>query len=83
MTTTHSERQAAVAQEAATFPPAFGLRAFPGQTFRVNTRYSFHDRVDGVQLVVEVKSDRDHGRWHHFSRDTPAAIRRELVEAPK
>jgi hypothetical protein len=58
------------------FPATFGLRAWPGKTFRIARVYCYVSTDSGPQLVTEVKSG---DGWLHFARSTPAELRREVV----
>lgn len=76
---TYSQEQAAVAAAAATFPATFGLRAYPGDRFRIDAFKSFYsDYAGGVQLVIQ----RDCGAdgFRDFTRDLPAAIRAQMID---
>jgi hypothetical protein len=82
----YEDEQAQVRDAAASFPPTFGLRAFPGDVFRINAGASFVSE-GAVQLVIDVQRTAQHDQWLspddsrdwlNFTRDTPAAIRREL-----
>ena len=68
---TSKEVQAAIER----FPATFGLRAFPGKTFRIAVDYCYHNG-ESIQLVTEVQSG---GQWLHFARSTPNELAVELV----
>ncbi len=53
----------------------FGLRAFAGKTFKVNTRHSYDD-----QIVIDIISAK--GLPMSFSRGTESELLREVVPAP-
>lgn len=66
----------AVKDEAAKFPGEFGLRAFPGKTFRVSEAISYYSDSEGVMLYTEVKNG---DRWMSFCKGSPAELKREMV----
>jgi hypothetical protein len=68
--------RALVAEVIASFPATFGLRAFPGLTFRLNTLGSYVSPDLGVQLVTQVERD---GKWLDFARGTPDELRQNMV----
>lgn len=53
----------------------FGLRAFPGKTFVVNSRQSYGD-----QIVVDIITA--NGKQLNFSRSTESELLREATSAP-
>lgn len=83
----YDEQQAAVAAAAADFPETFGLRAYPGDRFRIEARSSFYSEETGVQLVVQrfCRDEAERVKYglpamvNDFTRDAPAAIRAQLV----
>lgn len=60
----------------ATFPKQFSLRAFPGKVFRCADWPASFMENNQAHVVVEVERE---GRWLQFGRDTPQALRKELV----
>ncbi len=62
-----------------TFPDEFGLRAFPGRRFRIDTWSSFSCPDNGFQLVTQIWS-RLQGGWLDFSRGSVEELRRECTE---
>lgn len=66
----------AVKDEAAKFPGEFGLRAFPGMTFRVSEAASYYSDSEGVMLYTEVKTE---NTWMAFCKGSPAELRKEMV----
>ena len=49
------------------FPPEFGLRGFPGDTFRISRRHSYVSDLDRIpMLYVELKGD--HDEWFSFAK---------------
>ena len=59
------------------FPTTFGLRAFPGDTFKLSRRASFYSPGVGVQLYVFRQSD--NGDWLEFSKATPQELTHHLT----
>lgn len=61
------------------FPEKFGLRAFPGDTFRISERDSYVNDSGDVQLYTEVlRGD----KWLSFAKGTPAELAKEVVADP-
>ena len=75
---TFREEQAAVAAAAATFPPTFSLKAFPGVVVYVNLQASFYSEYSGGVQLVLTRVD-GHG---DMGRDTPEIIRSQMVATP-
>jgi hypothetical protein len=73
---TLAEEDALVAEAADKFPATFGLRAFPGKTFRINRRQSYVTGGKTIQLYVFLTDGRA------FGKETPARLRKEVVDAP-
>jgi hypothetical protein len=72
-----SERQL-LDQVIRTFPTEFGLRAFPGRRFQIDTWSSFFSPHSGFQLVTQVWSEKQ-GRWLDFSRGSVEELRNECT----
>ena len=74
-----------VADAIAQFPAEFGLRAFPGEIFRVSERSSYvsdYPAPDTVYLYTERKSGTNVDGatlWQSFAKGTPAELRAEVV----
>ncbi len=66
----------AVKQAAAEFSGVFGLRAFPGQRFKINESASYESPYGSgkVQLYVFTEEGKA------FSKGSPAELRREVVK---
>lgn len=89
-TLTLDQEEEAVAAAVAEFPNEFGLRAFPGQTFRVSPTASYYSRgwdrgefdrsPAGVQVYTQVNRD---GEWMDFAKGFVAELRRELTNSPR
>lgn len=56
---------------------AFGLRGFPGETFRVNTMESY--RSDGVLMIYTDRWDAKTQTWLAFAKATEVELQREMV----
>lgn len=68
----------AIVNAAAEFPETFGLRAFPGEKFRVSISASYVS--DGqVMLYTDVWS-RARGEWQSFAKGTPAELRAQICK---
>jgi len=82
---TTSERNAAVREAVASFPPEFGLRAYPGEVFRVSPTASYWSDFEGGVLVYTQVRGRPlfaqdaPPEWMDFAKGTPAELRRQLV----
>jgi len=74
---TYDEQKTAVADAIKMFPGEFGLRAFPGDVFRVSERNSFwSDHEQAVMLYTEIQKG---DKWLDFAKGTIAELRREVV----
>jgi len=71
-----ANEQARIDAEIATFPKEFGLRAFPGRTFRIN---SFESFVSDSRIYLYVYVKRPDG-WAGFSKGTPGELRAQVVK---
>lgn len=69
------EADAAVDRECAQFPATFGLRAFPGEMFRVSRADSFVSW--GRVLVYTERLAGD--RWVSFAKGAPEELRAQLT----
>lgn len=78
-TLTYDEEQAAVRRVCDSFPATFGLRAFPGDLFRVSRRASYYSKPE-VQVYTQIWSEGD--VWLDFAKGTEQELRRELMPAP-
>lgn len=78
------EQQEVIRKATAPLPPLFGLRAFPGDIFKVNYGQSFI-HGDEVQIVVDVKCNERHrksgltGDWANMGRDTVQTVIQQHV----
>ena len=70
------EEKALIREAIARFPETFGLRAFPGQKFRISERASFFNTPQDLQLYVQCERG---GEWLDFGRDCEAKLRAEIV----
>ena len=68
------------AEAVASFPATFGLRAFPGDTFRASLSSSYM----GFDQVVQVYTERlcEDGVWKSFAKGTAQELKLEVVKAP-
>lgn len=57
------------------FPEEFGLRAFPGQRFRVNLRDCY---ISDGQSIIYV-DNLWNGKWVSFAKDTAENLRKEVI----
>lgn len=75
-----SEERAALIQAAAQqLPETFGLRAFTGDTFRVNLSSSYLTETNRVMLYTDIlKGD----KWLSFAKGTLSELKEELIPAP-
>lgn len=64
-------------QVIARFPATFGLRAFPGKTFRISAQASYVNDSGTLQLYTQVLRD---GQWLDFAKDSEKELRAELVD---
>ena len=65
----------AIADAAAQFPETFGLRAFPGERFRISPRASY---MSGEKVVLYTQV-RQGEAWVDFAKGTPAEIRAQVT----
>jgi hypothetical protein len=71
----------------ATFPETFGLRAYPGDVFRLSERSSYvaNDAATVPTLYTQCWRSRAAGwhcdEWCDFAKGTPDELRRQLVKA--
>ena len=75
---TYDEEQTAIGKAMAQLPDAFGLRGFPGKTFRVSRLASY---VNGDAVVMLYTQIRDGDRWLDFAKGTASELRREVTSA--
>jgi hypothetical protein len=71
-TTNYQEEKGLVRAWLESFPATFGLRAFPGDTFKLCPRASYYSTRFGVQLYV--LRQRDNGDWLEFAKSTPQEL---------
>ena len=81
----YQEELERVANEVDKFPLVFGMRAWPGDTFRLSPGASYWSpgfdnecgkQDPGVILYTQIK---DGDEWHDFAKGTPEELRREIV----
>lgn len=74
------EKQRAVERAVAEFPGEFGLRAYPGERFRVSESASYwSDYENRPLLYTERYVD---GEWRDFAKGTAEKLRGEMVSLP-
>lgn len=61
------------------FPATFGLKAFPGKTFRVSNRASYVNESDDLMLYTQVKSNEN---WLDFCKVGIAELHDEIRPDP-
>lgn len=70
------EQHDAVAAAIAKFPTTFGLRAFPGKTFRISQGYSYVNDSHVVMLYTEIETETG---WQSFCKGTESELRSQIV----
>jgi hypothetical protein len=77
----YDEERRLIHEDALKLPAEFGLRAFPGQRFRVNEGQSYwHEGREAIVLYLDIDSGFGSGdTWRAFSKDTIDVIAREVV----
>ena len=75
-----NEQRAMVEEAARAFPATFGLRAFPGSTFRVSLSFSYVNDSGVVMLCTEIQKGE---QWLSFAKGTASELRRELTGGSK
>ncbi len=73
----HRQQEAAIATAAAEFPAEFGLRAFPGDRFKIVPRDCYMRSETEVMLYTHVKRG---DTWLAFAKGTPAELKAEMVK---
>jgi hypothetical protein len=72
-----------IAAVIATFPETFGLRAFPGDTFRVSASASYFSGNGGTgTLNLYTQRRNPDGVWCDFAKGTESELRAQITEAP-
>jgi len=72
------EEQDAVKNAIKEFPEEFGLRAFPGDTFKIDPGASYYSSAYGIMLYTARKLE--DGRWASFAKGSPSELRRNMVK---
>ncbi len=81
----YEDEQKMVIEAVAKFPAVFGLRAFPGKTYRVSLGNSFVSE-GVVQIVVQTKTTADEqqkfrlAEWADFGRDAADNVLAQIVK---
>lgn len=73
------ENETAVKAAMAEFPATFGLRAFPGDVFRIGERQSYVND-SGVVMLYTQRYDVTREQWMDFAKGTAGELRREVVK---
>jgi hypothetical protein len=74
---TYEDQKDAVSSAVKQFPAEFGLRAYPGEVFRVSATNSYYsDHEHAVMVYTDIKRG---DRWMDFAKGTVAELRREVV----
>lgn len=64
------------------FPESFGLRAFPGQRFRLSRSASyFRGPGEAVGLMLYTEVLKENGQWSDFCKGTIEELRRNIVQS--
>jgi hypothetical protein len=77
---TREEEHQAVLDAIARFPETFGLRAYPGETFRIGVRESYfsdHQR----QVLLYTQRQMPDGQWRDFAKGSEEELRRQISGA--
>ena len=89
---TLDEELKAIKEVIATFPATFGLRAFPGDRFRIGERQSYFGGAGNNTMMLytqrlkttQVKNGPSKGQyqdeWVDFAKGTPEELRRQVVK---
>lgn len=76
----HSTKAEALAATVASFPGSFGLRAFPGKTFRASLASSYFNDFGEAMIYTQVRNA--DGTWSDFAKSTDRELRSEIASAP-
>jgi hypothetical protein len=74
------EKEKAVDDAMELFPETFGLRAFPGDTFKISRASSFWSDLEECPMLYTYIRKGD--QWLCFAKGSPAELRREIVKDP-
>jgi hypothetical protein len=75
---TWQEEQEQLAEAISKFPSTFGLREFPGKSFRISPESSF---VSDGKLMIYTQILRD-GTWLDFAKEEQGELRRQIIQDP-
>ena len=75
LTIPYQEQQKQLDAAIARFPATFGLRAFPGRTFRIEPAASWFGDNGPVLYVYALDSS---GSWLAFSKGSEAELKKEI-----
>lgn len=76
MITSWEDPQKRIDEAIALFPEIFGLRAFPGDVFRISRSFSYVNDSDVLQLATEVKRG---DAWLSFAKGEIAELTDHIV----
>ncbi len=62
----------------AEFPKTFGLRAFPGEVFRVDDYDSYLNDNGGITFYTH-RLNKENGRWNAFAKGTKSELMAQIV----
>jgi len=85
-TLTYKEEEALIDEVASTFPREFGLKNFPGDTFRVSRAHSYYSRgydnewgKSPPQVMLYTDIVGPSGDWEAFAKGTIQELRQQIV----
>ncbi len=81
---TWQEEQDVIKAAASEFPETFGMRAWPGEIFRINERSSYVQRFTNGKEVIQLVTQRlttvdGQHKWLDFGKGQPGEIKVELT----
>ena len=80
----YDEQQRLIQAAATLFPPAFALRAWPADTFRISVRDSYiNDREDGGEIILYAQILRPDGNWYAFAKGTVRELAGQVLRPVK
>lgn len=77
-----ADRKKAVDEAVARYPGEFGLRAYPGDRFRLERRDSYWTDLDGGGPMLYTHILNKDGKWRSFCKGTERELKREMVAIP-
>ena len=82
MEKTYAQKEKELADAIARFPAQFGLRAFPGEVFRVSTFSSYHSGGADRNTIMLYTERKNGNEWLDFAKGTESELRAQMVELP-